>query len=113
MKDKLELSQNAIKVLEKRYLKRDKDGNCMETPADMFRRVADSIADAELKYNKTKEETKVDLDYLMYALDEGLNSEEGCDCGCGCDCDDDCDCGCQDGEECKCGGNCHCHEEGE
>lgn len=34
--EKLSLSENAIKVLEKRYLKRDKEGNCTETPADMF-----------------------------------------------------------------------------
>lgn len=48
----LKLSENAKKVLEKRYLKRDKEGNCTETPADMFKRVASSIAAAELKYGK-------------------------------------------------------------
>lgn len=52
--EKLNLSENAIKVLEKRYLKRDKSGNCVETPADMFRRVASSIASAELKYGKSQ-----------------------------------------------------------
>ena len=69
----------------------------------------------QVKNNKTKEENKVELDYLMYYLDENI-MEDGCDCGCGdheCDCDGNCDCGCQDGEECKCGGHCHCHEEGE
>lgn len=40
----LELSENAIKVLEKRYLKRDKNGNPQETPEDMFKRVAKTIA---------------------------------------------------------------------
>ncbi|MDR1327642.1 MAG: adenosylcobalamin-dependent ribonucleoside-diphosphate reductase, partial [Heliobacteriaceae bacterium] len=40
----MNLSENAVKVLEKRYLKRDKDGNCMETPADMFRRVAKTLS---------------------------------------------------------------------
>ena len=48
--ESLTLSENAIKVLEKRYLKRDKDGNCVEKPADMFRRVADAIAAGDLKY---------------------------------------------------------------
>jgi len=48
------LSENAIKVLEKRYLKRDQDGNCTETPSDMFKRVASSIASAELKYGKSQ-----------------------------------------------------------
>ena len=67
----------------------------------------------QIKNNKTKEETKVDIDYLMYVLDEELNSDDDCDCECGCHCDDDCECGCQDGEECTCHGNCHHHEEGE
>jgi len=34
------LSENAIKVLEKRYLKKDDNGKPNETPADMFYRVA-------------------------------------------------------------------------
>ena len=72
----------------------------------------------QVKNNKTKEEEKVELDYLMYYLEENMESSyDECDCGCGCgdhcDCDEDCDCGCQDGQECKCGGHCHCHEEGE
>src|SRR5574344_853299 len=54
--EKVELSKNAVKVLEKRYLKRDKNGDCIETPADMFRRVASSIASADLKYRKTQAE---------------------------------------------------------
>ena len=48
------LSENALKVLEKRYLKRDKNGECVETPATMFERVAHSIALAELQYGKTE-----------------------------------------------------------
>lgn len=52
--EELNLSENAVKVLEKRYLKRDKEGNCTETPADMFKRVASSIANAELQYGKTQ-----------------------------------------------------------
>lgn len=52
--EKLELSENAVKVLEKRYLKRDKNGNCTETPADMFRRVADTIAAGDLKFGKSQ-----------------------------------------------------------
>ncbi len=54
VEDKLNLSENAIKVLEKRYLKRDKDGNCTETPADMFRRVAKTIAEGDLKFGKSQ-----------------------------------------------------------
>ncbi|HPX62049.1 MAG TPA: vitamin B12-dependent ribonucleotide reductase [Deltaproteobacteria bacterium] len=46
------LSKNALTVLEKRYLKRDLSGKPTETPADMFRRVADFIADADRKFDK-------------------------------------------------------------
>ncbi len=52
LKDELNLAPNAIKVLEKRYLKRDRNGVCIETPSDMFRRVASSIAKADLQYGK-------------------------------------------------------------
>ena len=56
--ESLTLSENAIKVLEKRYLKRDKNGNCVETPADMFRRVADAIAAGDLKYGASADDIK-------------------------------------------------------
>ena len=56
--EKLDLTENAVKVLEKRYLKRDKEGNCVETPADMFRRVADAIAEGDLKFNKAQSDVK-------------------------------------------------------
>ena len=42
-----ELSPNAVTVLERRYLKRDQEGKILETPADMFRRVARTIAEGE------------------------------------------------------------------
>ncbi len=58
MQDKVELSENAIKVLERRYLKRDENGVCVETPATMFRRVADSIAKGQLEYGVSESETK-------------------------------------------------------
>ena len=54
VEEKLNLSENAKKVLERRYLKRDKDGNCTETPADMFRRVAMAIASGDLKFGKSQ-----------------------------------------------------------
>jgi ribonucleoside-diphosphate reductase alpha chain len=49
----LRLSQNAVKVLERRYLKRDKSGKVIETPEEMFRRVAQAIAGADKLYHKT------------------------------------------------------------
>ena len=45
------LSPNATKVLEKRYLKKDLNGKVIETPEQMFRRVAHCIASAELAYD--------------------------------------------------------------
>ena len=47
----LKLSPNAVRVLEKRYLKKDSEGRPIETPEEMFRRVARSIASADLAYN--------------------------------------------------------------
>jgi len=54
----LPLSENAIRVLKKRYLKTDENGNAIETPEEMFRRVAHHIALAEKNYGATEEEVK-------------------------------------------------------
>ncbi|WP_447977208.1 adenosylcobalamin-dependent ribonucleoside-diphosphate reductase [Candidatus Nitrospira bockiana] len=43
-------SPNALTVLRRRYLKKDDDGRVVETPAQMFRRVADNVAQAEALY---------------------------------------------------------------
>ncbi|MEK6323370.1 MAG: adenosylcobalamin-dependent ribonucleoside-diphosphate reductase [Acidobacteriota bacterium] len=45
-----ELTQNALRVLEKRILARDHEGHISETPEDMFRRVARSVASADLQH---------------------------------------------------------------
>ena len=45
------LSPSAVKVLNKRYLKRNAQGEPLEVPADMFARVAENIAQADLLYN--------------------------------------------------------------
>ncbi|MEA2015803.1 MAG: ribonucleotide reductase N-terminal alpha domain-containing protein [Actinomycetota bacterium] len=71
---KVNLSENAVKVLERRYLKRDEKGVLLETPRDMFVRVARNVALAEGKYGRTEEEVgeiekqffdiMADLDFL-------------------------------------------------
>ncbi|OGO24521.1 MAG: ribonucleoside-diphosphate reductase, adenosylcobalamin-dependent [Chloroflexi bacterium RBG_16_51_9] len=45
------LTENARQVLEKRYLKKDKQGKPIETPEEMLRRVAQAVVAAELIYN--------------------------------------------------------------
>jgi ribonucleoside-diphosphate reductase alpha chain len=45
------LTPNALTVLRVRYLKKNPSGRSMETPAQMFRRVARNIAQAESRYN--------------------------------------------------------------
>ncbi|MBN1760109.1 MAG: vitamin B12-dependent ribonucleotide reductase [Chitinispirillaceae bacterium] len=50
LRKKTMLSENARTVLEKRYLKRDESGTVTETPEELFYRVAQNIASAELKF---------------------------------------------------------------
>lgn len=46
------LTENAETVLKRRYLKKNEDGVIMETPEEMFRRVARAIASADLLFNR-------------------------------------------------------------
>ncbi|VVB72819.1 Vitamin B12-dependent ribonucleoside-diphosphate reductase [uncultured archaeon] len=50
--DDLKLSVNAVQVLKKRYLRRDERGMVVETPGEMFERVANHISQAETKYGR-------------------------------------------------------------
>ncbi len=54
----LNLTQNALKVLEKRYLKKDEEGKVVETPAEMFRRIANAVAQADAIYGKSQAEVE-------------------------------------------------------
>lgn len=47
---KIKITENAKSVLERRYLKKDETGKICETPADMFKRVADTIAKMEARF---------------------------------------------------------------
>ncbi|MBS7228515.1 MAG: hypothetical protein KIG49_02965, partial [Eubacteriales bacterium] len=49
----MKLSQNAITVLERRYLSKDAEGNIIETIDGMFNRVADAIASADKVFDET------------------------------------------------------------
>jgi ribonucleoside-diphosphate reductase alpha chain len=48
--DDLKLDVNATKVLERRYLRRDENGKVIETPRQLFERVAHSVVTAERIY---------------------------------------------------------------
>ncbi len=51
LKAKIHLTSNARAVLERRYLNKDEQGSVVETPEEMFRRVANNIAQADLHYD--------------------------------------------------------------
>ncbi|MCZ0941279.1 MAG: adenosylcobalamin-dependent ribonucleoside-diphosphate reductase, partial [Caldilineaceae bacterium] len=53
----IQLSENSLKVLERRYLRRDIDGKLLETPAGMFYRVARHIAMVEEEHGGDVEAT--------------------------------------------------------
>lgn len=63
VKDDLGLSLNTLKVLEKRYLLHDENGKVIETPAEMFRRVATFVAAAEKRYKKGKKSAEIAQKY--------------------------------------------------
>src|SRR5919201_7135286 len=44
------LSENALRVLRRRYLKKDDKGQVVETPRELFARVAWNLAQAERNY---------------------------------------------------------------
>lgn len=56
--EQLNLTENAITVLERRYLKKDDQGRPVEKPAALFRRVAHNIASAERQYGASDGEVK-------------------------------------------------------
>ena len=60
-----ELTKNAITVLERRYLKRDKEGKALETPSHMFRRVADAIAAVDRKFDEDADCRSVSEDFYQ------------------------------------------------
>ena len=62
------LTDTALQVLEKRYLLRDNKGKVIETPEEMFRRVAKAITAAELIYNP-KADTKAVEDEFFKLMD--------------------------------------------
>jgi len=54
----LELTENALTLLRLRYLRRNEHGEIIETPEELFQRVARAIASVERKYGKSEKEIK-------------------------------------------------------
>ena len=75
-KHKLALSENAVKVLEKRYLKKGIDSRPVEKPEDLFSRVAHNISLADKNYNANADLQKTEDKFynLMASCDFMPNS---------------------------------------
>jgi len=54
VEDELKLTFNAISVLERRYLLKNENGRVIETPSQMFHRIAEAVASAETKNDPDK-----------------------------------------------------------
>ncbi len=67
---KLKLSENAVKVLERRYLIKDDDGKPIETPNELFVRVARHIAEADRNYGATDEQVEETAQRFYNAMTE-------------------------------------------
>lgn len=63
--DDLKLSINAVRVLERRYLLKDSDGKVIETPREMFLRVAQNVALADKLYNKETDLKKIEDEFFQ------------------------------------------------
>ena len=58
--DDLRLGINAIKVLQRRYLLQNEKGETIETPSQLFRRVAHAVATVENRYNQSANIKKIE-----------------------------------------------------
>lgn len=64
------LTQNSLKVLNERYLIKDENNKIIETPQDLFLRVARNIASADEFYGKTKENVNKTTDKFYEIMSE-------------------------------------------
>ena len=71
---KAEFSENALRVLEKRYLRKDDEGKTVETPEDMLWRVASAVSRAEEAHGENADEWGVKFYNMMARLEFLPNS---------------------------------------
>ena len=60
---KISISKNAQVVLEKRYLKKDDSGKAIESPENMFQRVARSVAEADRLFDPDADFKKTEIQF--------------------------------------------------
>ncbi|MFA5049978.1 MAG: adenosylcobalamin-dependent ribonucleoside-diphosphate reductase [Candidatus Micrarchaeia archaeon] len=72
VEDDLKLSLNSIKVLERRYLIKDDKGKPIETPSQLFKRVAKHLASAESLFGGTQK----DIEYYENAFFQMMTNFE-------------------------------------
>ncbi len=64
MKNNLKIGKNATKVLQRRYLLQNEKGEPIETPSQLFRRVAHAISLIELQYNQKANVKKIEDEFF-------------------------------------------------
>ncbi|MFH1788276.1 MAG: ribonucleotide reductase N-terminal alpha domain-containing protein, partial [Candidatus Altiarchaeota archaeon] len=74
VEDDIKLSVNAIKVLERRYLRKDANRQIIETPGGMFTRVAHDIAKSDRKYGGNVKDAEKEFYDFMTSLEFMPNS---------------------------------------
>ncbi len=74
VQDNLKLSLNSLRVLKERYLLRNIKGETIETPTELFRRVARAIAQVDANYGGSPQESEEQFFQLMANLDFLPNS---------------------------------------
>ena len=76
VRDDLKLPLNALLVLKKRYLLKDDAENVIETPRELFQRVARTVSGAELNFKSeySKEDAEENFTNMMTALEFLPNS---------------------------------------
>ena len=63
-----ELTDNARVVLQRRYLAKDREGNVLEDPDEMFRRVAHNLSQSDLEYGATETEREATEDAFYQVM---------------------------------------------
>jgi len=74
VRDDIGLTENAVKLLGKRYLLKNEQGAIIETPSRMFKRVANAVALAEKVYKKDTKKSEDEFYKIMSNLEFLPNS---------------------------------------